>query len=200
MRKPLVLLFSLVSTTLLFVNCSSDSSLPLNSGQSNSITEEIADSMGLVVGGSISAGSGLSAANLITVDVSISSNCEGGGTKKATGTQAGVDGTAIDGTTDVKVKFTDCVVNVSSTQTVTINGTLDIGGNFDVAAAEGGLAGDSAITFVGSLELTGDDLEKEGTCEVDFTSTANAQGLTIDVGSVGKLCGNDIDHDHTINL
>lgn len=200
MKKTVVFLSIIVSTTLLFVNCSSDSSLPLTSAQSDSITEGIVNSLGLVIGGSLSPGAGLSAANLITADLSISQGCEGGGTQKATGTQAGVDGTTINGATSMRVKFTDCVVNVSSTQTVTINGTLDADGNFDVVVAEGSLTGDSSITFAGSLELTGNDLEKEGTCEVEFTSTADAQGLSIDVASVGKLCGNSLDYDQTINF
>ena len=201
-RSPLHSLV-LAATTFFLLNCSSDSSLPMTNSQSNAVTKAISYSTVTVVDNSLEVGSdsGLSAANFITVNLTKSRDCDGGGTLKVSGTQAGVVNTTIDGVTDAQVKFTNCVVEVSSTQTITLNGTLDIDGSIDLAASEeDGVTGDGSVSYTGSLEMTGDGLEKEGTCDVDLTTVADGQGLSVDLISTGDLCGNTIDYTWTLDL
>lgn len=197
-RMIQTLVFTLSMSFLL--HCSSDTSLSLTSSQSEAITDELARSLVLIVDNTLNESAALSAANLLTIDLSDSRECEGGGTKTLSGTQDGADENVIDGITDVTVEFTDCIVNVSDTQTITINGSLDVDGNIDLAFSESGVSGDSAVTYEGSLELTGDGLEKEGTCDVEFSVTTDAEELTVDITSTGKLCGNDVEDTLTINL
>ena len=192
-KKSFMFSFILLSATVLFLHCSSNSAPSLSDSQSDALVSAIGSSIGLVVEDSLSA---LSAANLITKDISKSTDCDGGGTITATGTQAGVEEVTIDGASTIQVKFTDCEISVSGSDTITANGTLDVGGSIDLEGSESGITGTLSSYYTGSLALTGDNLEP-GDCDVDINVTATASGDTVDFTSTGSLCGDDVDFSAT---
>ena len=178
---------------------SANSTTTLTDDQANAIAITMSSSLGLIVDSSLGF-SKLSTRAQTTEDVSGSESCEGGGSVSISGTQAGVEGSTINGATNVELSFNDCGVSFSDTETILVNGTLSVDGNIDYVISSGpSISGSSSGDVTGTLDVSGDSVET-GTCGVDLNVSSTASGTMIDLTFSGSFCGEDYDYSVTVDV